>query len=231
MIVSVHATKGGVGVTALAASLALAERDRPVLLVDLAGDLHHALGVDPGDRPGVADWLHSDAAPEQLDQLVIDTEPGVELLPTPDRARWRASAPESRWAGLARWLLDRSAVDGSRVVIDAGDRLIGVGLTDACAHRLLVTRRCYLTLRSAAQADPRPTAAVLVSEAGRSLRRADVEATLRCPVICEIAHDVALANRIDAGLLHVGRASRSHLRALRAVWQCLESESVRSSAA
>ena len=231
MILSVHATKGGVGVTTLAASLALAERDRPVLLVDLAGDLHHALGIDPGDRPGVIDWLHSDAAPGQLDQLVIDADPGVELLPTSDPASWRASAPEPRWAGLAHWLLDRSAVDGSRVVIDAGHRPIGVGLADACAHRLLVTRRCYLTLRTTAHADPRPTAAVLVSEAGRSLRRADVEATLRCPVISELAHDVALSNRVYAGLLLVGRPPRSLLRAMRASWQRLESESVRSLAA
>lgn len=233
MLVLIQAAKGGVGATTFAASLALAEPHRPSLLVDLAGDLHLALGVDVGDRPGVVDWLRSDATPGQLDELVhhADGLTEIEILPagvSPFAAR---DVPEARWAAMARWLIDRSSVDGAQVVIDAGTQPVGLGLADACPHRLLVARRCFLTLRRSITATTRPTGAVLISEAGRSLRRIDVERALACPIIGEIAHDIGLANRVDAGLVDVGRPPRAHVRSLRSIWRRLESNLDRAVAA
>ena len=64
MITICWSAKGGSGTTVIATSLGLLTTRS--LLVDLAGDIATALGLDVGDRPGVLDWLGSDAPAEHL---------------------------------------------------------------------------------------------------------------------------------------------------------------------
>ena len=68
MVTLCWAAKGGSGTTVVAAALALTSA-RHALLVDLDGELPAALGLPEPDRPGVVDWLSSDAPPDHLHDL------------------------------------------------------------------------------------------------------------------------------------------------------------------
>lgn len=232
MIVLCHTAKGGCGTTTVAASLGILDPHRPTLLVDLAGDLPLALGLDAGDRPGVIDWLRSDAAPRQLDAIVHDLDGRSEILTArrggldggsspPDRPGHDA-IEERRWARLATWLLDRSTVDGRSVVIDAGTGDVGTGLLDACTHRLLVTRRCYLAVRHAENAAIPPTGIAVVSEPGRALSSRDVAHNVGAAVLAELPTDPAVARAIDSGLLHSRRGLRAWSRSVGSLWNALD---------
>ena len=80
MVTLCWAAKGGSGTTVVTTTLAL-ESTRPALLVDLAGDIPAVLGMAEPDRPGIADWLDSDGAPTQLDDLLVDIDDLTVLLP------------------------------------------------------------------------------------------------------------------------------------------------------
>ena len=159
MISVCFAVKGGSGTTVVVASMGLSGA-RPVLLVDLAGDLPSVLGAAEPDSPGVLDWLRSDSGPERLTALEREIVPGVSLL-----ARGApGGVPTARWDVLAQWL----AGETRDVVVDAGTARPPVALAQA-GRCVLVTRPCYLALRAAARSHVRPDAVVLVAEPGRSL--------------------------------------------------------------
>lgn len=199
--------KGAAGTTTFVASWALS-LTRPVLAVDLAGELATVFGVDVGDAPGVLDWLASDAEPSQLDALGREIAGAITLLPVGDRSHDRADIPARRWE-----LLDRALAGDSRaVIIDAGH-----APPPACSaeHRWLVTRPCYLALSAGAAHPARPNGVVVVGEPGRSLGRHDIEAAVGAPVVVELMADPAVARAVDSGLLtkrlpwHMRRAMRS----------------------
>ena len=64
-VVAVWSVKGGVGVSSVAAMLAIAQAERaePTVLVDLCGDVPAVLGIEDADvenaAPGVAEWWGS----------------------------------------------------------------------------------------------------------------------------------------------------------------------------
>ena len=130
MVILCWAAKGGSGTTVVAAALAL-NSGRHALLVDLDGELPAVLGLPEPDRPGVADWLASDAPPTHLADLTIGVTPRVTLLPyrqvsspRSGRATAAATAPsttrlDDRWRLLAEWLCERMPADID-VIIDAG---------------------------------------------------------------------------------------------------------------
>ena len=89
MVTLCWAAKGGSGTTVVATALALSST-RPSLLVDLDGEIPAVLGLPEPDRPGVAEWLASEAPPDQLANLMVDIGPHRWLLP------WRCGAS---WAG------------------------------------------------------------------------------------------------------------------------------------
>lgn len=199
--------KGAAGTTTFVASWALSLA-RPVLAVDLAGDLGTVLGVATGDSPGVLDWLASDAQPSQLASLHHEVTPSVSLLPRGDASHAITDIPHERWQ-----LLDRELASSPRaVVVDAGH---APPPASSAAHSWLVTRPCYLALTAAAAHPARPTGVVVVDEPGRSLRRADIEAAVGAPVVVELLADPAVARAVDSGLLgsrlpwHLRRAMRS----------------------
>ena len=193
MISVCWAVKGGSGTTVIAASMALTAR-RPVLLVDLDGEIPAVLGTPDPNGPGVADWLRSSAEPSRLSDLVVAVSEGVALLP------WGAAGEPGvgRWEELARWL----EADGRDVIVDAGTTVEPPeALMLIADQRLLVTRPCYLALRRAVRSVCQPTAVVVVQEPGRQLDAEDVAASIGAPVLAVVLLDPKIARAVDAGLL------------------------------
>jgi hypothetical protein len=207
MVTLCWAAKGGSGTTVVAAALALTSGRRS-LLVDLDGELPAALGVPEPDRPGIDDWLASDAPASHLADLQIAVDPLVDLLPfvqhppsgraAADRAR--SVRHDERWTQLAGWLAERQR-DGVDVVIDAGTGAPNAPLAADVEHRLLVTRPCYLALRRAVRLATRPTGIVLVDEPGHALSVRDVQHAIGAPVVAVVSFDPAIARAVDAGML------------------------------
>lgn len=215
MLISCWSTKGGVGTTVVATSLALVlARSSPsgAVLADLAGDVPAVLGIaDPGD-PGLGGWLRAGPSvpADALARLEVDVGAGLSLLPGGEGPLPAAPDRGEVLAGLL-------AADGRPVVADCG-RLdqsdVAVALASGATHSLLVTRACYLALRRAAAAPMRPSGIILLTEAGRTLSRSDIESVLGAPVRAEIAMDPAVARAVDAGVLS-SRLPRGLERALR----------------
>jgi hypothetical protein len=200
--------KGGSGTTVVAACLALTN---PVsqLLVDLDGDLPGALGLPEPAGQGLSDWFATDLPAASIEDLAVDLDATTRLIP-------RGSSPippaSPRWDDLADWM--RTTVFD--VVVDAGAGALHPALhaDRAGATLLLVTRACYLGLRRAASASPRPDGIVLVAEPGRSLQPRDVEHCIGAPVLATLDVDPAVARAVDAGLL-LSRLPRVVGRSLR----------------
>jgi MinD superfamily P-loop ATPase len=205
MITLCWAAKGGSGTTVVAAAMAVTTHE-PTLLVDLAGDQPAVLGLADPEGPGVHDWLRSEADPARLAGLELAIDQRVSLLPA---GRIEPSDP-ARWKNLATWV----AGQARRVIIDAGSHRPNAALFEAADDTWLVTRPCYLALRSAVRQSVRPTGVVLIDEPGRALRSEDIEASLGAPIVSRILADPAVARAVDAGLL-VSRLPRSLRNELR----------------
>jgi hypothetical protein len=224
MVTLCWAAKGGSGTTVVAAALALSSR-HPSLLVDLDGEMPAVLGLPEPDRPGVADWLGSEATPDHLANLLIDLAPQTWLLPWRSEARPAASptpsaarsdASTNRWEELGRWLHNWSTHGDCDVTVDVGTGEPPAGLVAHADRSLLVTRPCYLSLRRAVRATARPTGIVLVHEPGRALSQRDVEHAVGVAVEATVSLDPAVARAVDAGLLAT-RLPRVIARELRRV--------------
>lgn len=203
------APKGGSGTTVVAAALGLSIH-RPVVLVDLAGDLPAVLGIAEPHGPGVHDWVASDAPADQLHELSVNvSRDGGEVVLIP------AGTVGDHGVG-ERWelMVDALCSDGHNVVIDAGTGAPPEALHHAADRSLMVTRACYLALRRAVNASIRPTGVVLVDEPGRALRAADVESAIGAPIVATVGLDPAVARAVDAGLL-TARLPRTIQRDLR----------------
>lgn len=213
VLIACWSTKGGVGTTVVACSLALtlAEREPAgVVVADLAGDVPAALGLPDVGGPGLAGWLKAgDEVPtDALPRLEVDVAPGLALLPRgPGRLR-------DRRAGVLAAVLEQGA---RTVVADCGTRPTGAraAVAAVASRSLLVTRPCYLALRRSVATGHRPTGVVLVREPGRVLGRSDVERVIGAPVVAEVEVDPSVARAVDAGLLASRRLPWGLQRALR----------------
>ncbi len=219
MLVTCWSTKGGSGTTVIAAlaSLHAAQgRDRPVLLVDLCGDLPAVFG-SAEKSSGVGEWLRSDLAPCSLERVLEELTPNLSLLP-----RGQGPLSARRADELVEWL-----ASGAIVVVDAGVLIAKSGQPDcelgddelrwrlaAEADRsVLVTRACYLALRRTVSLPVRPSGVVLVAEAGRALTRSDCERAIGAPVLATVAVDPDIARAVDAGMLRT-RVPKGAIKAL-----------------
>jgi cellulose biosynthesis protein BcsQ len=201
MVTLCWAAKGGSGTTVVTAALALGLR-RHSLLVDLDGEIPAVLGMPDPDRPGVDDWLRSDAPAEQLGELVVDVDATTSLLPhrrSPD-AVTSGGIVDARWSAFAHWLR-RQHDDGIEVFVDGGSAPPHERMVAAADQVLLVTRPCYLSLRRARRSSVRPTGVILVDEPGRTLGTREIERCLGAPVVATVSTDPKLARAVDAGLL------------------------------
>ena len=219
MVTLCWAAKGGSGTTVVAAALALTSL-RPSLLVDLDGEMPAVLGLAEPDRPGVAEWLASDASTDHLAELLIDIGPRSWLLPWQAESAIRRQGGrddlDARWAILADWLSDWSSQWGCDVTIDVGTHVPPEPLTIRADRSLLVTRPCYLSLRRAVRCLVRPTGVILVDEPGRSLGQRDIEHAIGVPVEAVVSFDPGISRAVDAGLLAT-RLPRVITRELRRV--------------
>jgi len=214
MVTVCWAAKGGSGATVVAATLAL-RAGRAALLVDLDGDLPAVLGVAEPDRPGVADWMASDAPPDHLVDLVVEVDASTHLLPfrLGEQPADTTRVASSRMSELLGWLRDWERDNAGHVVIDAGTGDPPEALL-AAERNLLVTRNCYLGVRSATQAANTPGGIVLIEEPGRSLTAHDIELAVGAPIVTRLSWETDIARAVDAGLLR-GRLPKVIDRALR----------------
>jgi hypothetical protein len=205
MITLCWAAKGGSGTTVVTAAMALATTES-TLLVDLDGDQPTVLGLPDPERPGLHDWLRSEAESSRLEALEIPVDERVSLLPA---GRIVGVEPE-RWSALSDWL----RLQRRHIVIDAGSKPPPAAVFRAADRALLVTRPCYLAMRAAVRQGVRPTGIVLIEEPGRSLRRSDIEASIGAPIVASSLNDPAIARAVDAGLLvsRLPRALRNQMR-------------------
>ena len=213
-----HAAKGGSGTTVVTALTALAHRG-PTLLLDLDDEAPIVLGTADSERPGVADWLDSDAPLDHLDDLVVEIDDSTWLLPTRcsgnDARSWGLPLDDlARWMQLASWSRSWAARREGVVLVDAGTQRIPDEFAGACDHRWLVTRSCYLSVRSASTSTIESTGVVVVREPGRALGDEDIARSVRAPVVATVAWDPSIARSVDAGLVSVSRVHRGTARTL-----------------
>jgi hypothetical protein len=205
MIVTCWSVKGGSGTSVVAAGLAVAwAADRPVLAVDLAGDLPSIVGMSVPPGPGVVDWLGagSGVGAAALEALAVEAAPRLRVLHRGGQPG--AAGPGGRdGPGEARWqaFMEAMAVVRADVVIDAGLAPLPQAIAAGSDASLLVVRPCFLALRRASLADDVPAGVVVISEPGRSLGRRDIERVLGVRTAAEIRFDPAVARAADCGLL------------------------------
>ena len=224
MLLACWSAKGGSGTTVIASALAvLVSRSAPggALIVDLAGDVDAALGVNNmSGRLGVSDWLRSDgAAVETLRDLEVDVDGALRLLGAGTCAIRDSDLGAAERASTLAAHLSRDPrpviVDcGSSIGSKGGALLAAAAIAAAASSSLLVIRPCFLAVQRAIAAPIRPSGIVLVHEPGRSLGRADIESVLQAPIRAEVDVDPAVARSIDAGLLS-SRVPRALARGLR----------------
>ena len=216
MITILWGAKGGAGTTFVAVQLARTSA-RHGVLVDLDGDAARMLGVDQHQRPGVVDWLTSDAPPEHLADVLIDVPPTTMLIPAASPGapkcawRWR-SIERARWTGLGEWCRRWDERPDHAVVIDAGTGEPPPELVEVADHRLLVSRRCYLAALRAMESGQKPTGIVILDEPGRSLAAEDIAASIGAPITATLRYDERVARAIDAGLLLTRLPRSAHRR-------------------
>lgn len=219
MLTMFHAVKGGSGTTVVTALTALAHRGS-TLLVDLDDQLAAALGVEPNDRPGVADWLRSDAPLDHLDDLVVEVDATTSLLMTQRSGANSARGSDlsimstTRWMQLSSWCRTWATRADGRVFVDCGTRLVPAEFAAACEHRWLVTRACYLSLVEASRRTHGSTGVIVVREPGRTLTDRDIEASVGVPVLASLAWEPTVARSVDAGLVVSRKPHRSTSREL-----------------
>lgn len=210
MIVTCWSVKGGSGTSVVAGALAVAwSAGRPVLAVDLAGDLPAVIGMTASPGPGVVDWLHagSGVGAAALEALAVAAGPSLRVLhrggdagdlrPAGETDGGRRGIGDSRWRAFAAAM---SAVPAD-VVIDAGLAPLPAELAAVTDASLVVIRPCFLALRRASTARDVPTGVVVINEPGRSLGRRDIERVLGIRVAAEMRLDPAVARAVDVGLI------------------------------
>ena len=72
---------------------------------------------------------------------------------------------------------------------------------DWAAENLIVTRKCYLSLRAAHASRNRYDGVVVVDEAERALTISDVKHVLGVPVVAVVPYDTRISRSVDAGML------------------------------
>lgn len=219
MLVTCWSTKGGSGTTVIAALASLHaahERQQPVLLIDLCGDLPAVFGCAEASS-GLGEWLRSDLAPCSLERVFEELTPSLSLLP-----RGQGLMSPRRADELVEWLTGDAIV-----VVDAGvlhpqaepsgggpgDDELRWRLAAEADRSILVTRACYLALRRTVSLPVRPSGVVLVAEAGRALTRSDCERAIGAPVLTTVAVDPDIARAVDAGMLRT-RVPKGAIKAL-----------------
>ena len=202
MLTTFWSLKGGQGVSttaALAALRAAEDPERKVVLIDVAGDQPAIFGAaDIGT--GLGEWMRSDLGAQSLTRTQIELAPNLMLVPA-----GQPEASDRRAGDLIEWLRQGDAdvfVDAG-VLHPSGDKAcdLRARLAAEADRSVLVTKACYLALRKITGCPVRPSAVVLVAEAGRSLTRGDCERAIGAPVVATVPVYPDVARAVDAGML------------------------------
>lgn len=204
MFWSFAAPKGGVGVSVVAAAVAVhLSKFDAVTVVDLCGDQQWILGVDPERLGhGVFDWLSADesVSADALENLAVDVTPSLRLLPAGDLALEPKVSP-ARLGALVSHLSSAGPVVADVGVV--GGEVSGVRpmLCATGDRTTLVVRACYMALQRARSLPVVVDDIVEVVEGGRALRTLDIESVLGQRVSSRLGFDPLISRTVDAGLM------------------------------
>jgi len=211
MLWSICSSKGGSGVSVIAAALAVESAHAcDVLLVDLGGDLAEILGIEASEL-GLSDWIRSEAGVDSIENLVQSVRPGLQLLEMggpidgSDVGRLSTLLPHLATYPLVIFdvgVANAEPFSAQSVVLAASDRTT------------MVLRACYLSLRRAQRLNLPADDVIEVVEGGRALTTVDIEGALGRAVSARLAVDPKIARTVDAGLL-IARRPRGLRRCVR----------------
>jgi CobQ/CobB/MinD/ParA nucleotide binding domain len=201
-IITVHATKGGQGVTTITAALGIlhAQAGHRTVLIDTGGDLPAILGKPEPLALGLSDYL--------IDPNITRDDITVNIVENLDIVT-RGTGPIT-FTTYTYGLLTGGLGDYDTVIIDAGP--CADEWNQHADRNVIVTRPCYLAVRRSIHLPQRPTDVVFMAEPVRALRAHDIEAVLGVPVTATVPVDIDTARIIDAGILanrmpqHLARA-------------------------
>jgi MinD-like ATPase involved in chromosome partitioning or flagellar assembly len=205
-IITVHATKGGQGVTTITAALGIlhANTGLRTLLIDTGGDLPAILGKPESLATGLSDYLIDPNI--TLGDITINIGENLDIVT-------RGTGPIA-FTTYTYGLITGGLGDYDTVIIDAGTCTDEWNLH--ADRNVFVTRPCYLAVRRAIHLPRRPTEVVFMAEPGRALSAHDIEVVLGVPVAATVPVDIETARIIDAGIL-ANRMPQQMRRALAAL--------------
>jgi CobQ/CobB/MinD/ParA nucleotide binding domain len=201
-IITMHATKGGQGVTTITAALGIlhAQAGHRTLLIDTGGDLPAILGHRDAAVAGLSDYLIDPNI--TLEDITVNIRENLEIVT-------RGTGPTA-FTTYTYGLITGGLGAYDMVIADAGTS--ADGWNQHADRNVIVTRPCYLAIRRAIHLPTRPTEVVFMAEPGRALSAHDIEAVLGVPVTATVPVDIDTARIIDAGILgsrmprHLARA-------------------------
>jgi CobQ/CobB/MinD/ParA nucleotide binding domain len=202
-IITVHATKGGQGLTTITAALGVlqAQAGHRTLLIDTGGDLPAILGKPEPLSVGLADYLIDPNI--TLDDITVNIGENLDIVT-------RGTGPIA-FTTYTYGLLTGGLGDYDAIIIDA--RTCADEWNQHADRDVLVTRPCYLAVRRAIHLPQRPTEVVFMTEPGRALSAHDIEVVLGVPIAATVPVDIDTARIIDAGIL-ANRMPQQMARAL-----------------
>ena len=153
--------------------------------------------------------------PDGLGRVATEIRPGLKLV-GPGNTPFPQHDPPDVILRQLDTFPGSVIVDAGLIVGECRRSALGLWFAAHSTRSLLVTQACYLALSRAASSPLTPSGVIVIAQQGRALAAADIEAATRAPVIAEIAHDMAIARAVDAGLL-LNRFPRGLRRAMRDV--------------
>jgi CobQ/CobB/MinD/ParA nucleotide binding domain len=213
-IITVHATKGGQGVTTITAALGIlhAQSGHRTLLIDTGGDLPAILGKPEPLSVGLSDYLIDPNI--TLDDITVTVSKNLDVVT-------RGTGPIA-FTTYTYGLITGGLGEYDRVIVDAAT--CAAEWNQHAERNVFVTRPCYLAVRRAIHLPRRPTEVVFMAEPGRALSAHDIEVVLGVPVGATVPVDIDTARIIDAGILG-SRMPRQMSRALAALVRATSSVS------
>ena len=193
-------TKGGVGTSTIAASLALrSSKHSPTLIVDLQRDQWPVLISYPTigsyDSPATIKPSHVEDPQALIDYSGHRITADLKLLYLHE---YTYPVEEDR---LADFLVSAASV--ANVVVDAGTDTMGVAerLEDRGAHRLAVMRRCNLAV-AGTKVRREYDEIVVVSEPDRTITVEELTRFYDPVPVREVPYDIAVSRSVDYGMSH-----------------------------
>jgi MinD-like ATPase involved in chromosome partitioning or flagellar assembly len=190
-IITVHATKGGQGVTTITAALGVlhAQAGQRTLLIDTGGDLPAVLSKPEPLSVGLVDYLIDPNI--TVDDITVNIGDNLDIVTS-------GTGPIT-FTTYTYGLITGGLGDYDTAIIDAGT--CATEWNQHADRNVFVTRPCYVAVRRAIHLPRRPTEVLFMAESGRALSAHNIEVVLGVPVTATVPVDIETARIIDAGIL------------------------------